>query len=87
MVAVAPFAGAWIEIERKPHTELLCNVAPFAGAWIEIVISSPFTTANVSLRSPERGLKYHRSGFQDPVHSRSVRRSVDCVYKRGARCK
>lgn len=38
--AVAPFAGAWIEIEKgniskKPEN----GVAPFAGAWIEIWVS------------------------------------------------
>ena len=36
---VAPFAGAWIEIERvrllRSHG---VSVAPFAGAWIEIVL-------------------------------------------------
>ncbi|SPF49133.1 hypothetical protein SBF1_4320013 [Candidatus Desulfosporosinus infrequens] len=34
--AVAPYAGAWIEI----NINLVCNgspnVAPYAGAWIEI---------------------------------------------------
>ena len=36
LVAVAPFAGAWIEImgEKKSYPAL--SVAPFAGAWIEI---------------------------------------------------
>ena len=33
---VAPFAGAWIEIELKQQTALQLYVAPFAGAWIEI---------------------------------------------------
>ena len=34
--AVAPFAGAWIEIGMfiKPFASV--SVAPFAGAWIEI---------------------------------------------------
>ena len=34
---VAPFAGAWIEMERAIWSSSLTNrVAPFAGAWIEI---------------------------------------------------
>ena len=38
--AVAPFAGAWIEIQQKNYTTNLLHVAPFAGAWIEIITSS-----------------------------------------------
>ena len=35
-VLVAPFAGAWIEIENLCQRQLQHSVAPFAGAWIEI---------------------------------------------------
>ena len=35
---VAPFAGAWIEIERKGRNQKASGVAPFAGAWIEIMV-------------------------------------------------
>jgi len=35
--AVAPFAGAWIEIENTLLSYIIsARVAPFAGAWIEI---------------------------------------------------
>ena len=34
---VAPFAGAWIEIETPFILNILNDVAPFAGAWIEIL--------------------------------------------------
>ena len=34
--AVAPLAGAWIEIVRCPCHTLTPMVAPLAGAWIEI---------------------------------------------------
>ena len=34
--AVAPFAGAWIEIISFCLKMAGSNVAPFAGAWIEI---------------------------------------------------
>ena len=34
--AVAPFAGAWIEIVLTLGKTLAMSVAPFAGAWIEI---------------------------------------------------
>ena len=33
---VAPFAGAWIEMQVSRITRRLLCVAPFAGAWIEI---------------------------------------------------
>ena len=37
-IRVAPFTGAWIEIQREIVATVLCaNVAPFTGAWIEIV--------------------------------------------------
>ena len=35
-MAVAPFAGAWIEIRDASETVTSMVVAPFAGAWIEI---------------------------------------------------
>ena len=35
-VAVAPFAGAWIEMVKETFKEDFETVAPFAGAWIEI---------------------------------------------------
>ena len=34
--AVAPFAGAWIEISEHQNGYSEISVAPFAGAWIEI---------------------------------------------------
>ena len=33
---VAPFAGAWIEIDNPEAFDAQAYVAPFAGAWIEI---------------------------------------------------
>ena len=36
MEAVAPYAGAWIEMERKGSLYIYLYVAPYAGAWIEI---------------------------------------------------
>ena len=35
-IRVAPFAGAWIEIEYRKKKSRVKSVAPFAGAWIEI---------------------------------------------------
>ena len=55
--AVAPFAGAWIEILKPSPFAIVSAVAPFAGAWIEICIFTLFTPFTPSLRSPERGLK------------------------------
>ena len=36
--SVAPFAGAWIEINAINGYVYTPDVAPFAGAWIEIGI-------------------------------------------------
>ena len=33
---VAPYAGAWIEIQIEKAKNNLNQVAPYAGAWIEI---------------------------------------------------
>ena len=56
--AVAPFAGAWIEIAVDHHTIANIDVAPFAGAWIEISSASLLPAIyTVSLPSRERGLK------------------------------
>ena len=38
--AVAPFAGAWIEIANSTRPVIANAVAPFAGAWIEIFKSN-----------------------------------------------
>ena len=38
--AVAPFAGAWIEMHKITNDQWINYVAPFAGAWIEIWIVS-----------------------------------------------
>ena len=35
-VVVAPFVGAWIEIESLTQFRRRFKVAPFVGAWIEI---------------------------------------------------
>ena len=35
-IAVAPLAGAWIEILVESQNALKRKVAPLAGAWIEI---------------------------------------------------
>ena len=35
-LCVAPFAGAWIEIDEQQELASYVFVAPFAGAWIEI---------------------------------------------------
>ena len=37
-MAVAPLAGAWIEIRETIMYYVQVGVAPLAGAWIEIVL-------------------------------------------------
>ena len=36
---VAPYAGAWIEINGWSLKLVGLSVAPYAGAWIEILLS------------------------------------------------
>ena len=36
LYAVAPYAGAWIEIDLARQELNRLNVAPYAGAWIEM---------------------------------------------------
>ena len=77
--AVAPFAGAWIEIiitdSAQPQR---VGVAPFAGAWIEIVKLytqtlpppvAPFAGAWIEIKAIRV--------FNDFKYSRSLRGSVD----------
>ena len=37
---VAPYTGAWIEIQHKKLYNINKYVAPYTGAWIEIVEKS-----------------------------------------------
>ena len=64
--AVAPHAGAWIEIIFEASLQRAQEVAPHAGAWIEIPnlvqILARFLT---SLPMRERGLKYGVPGLVD----------------------
>ena len=45
---VAPFAGAWIEIDSNTLDLLCACVAPFAGAWIEIFVKYFIRSSSVS---------------------------------------
>ena len=49
--AVAPLAGAWIEINLRAAKLEYIGVAPLAGAWIEIDYGSGFWW-NGTCRSP-----------------------------------
>ncbi len=56
--AVAPLAGAWIEITDIHKGTVGCSVAPLAGAWIEMVFTGMYSQPFWSLPSRERGLKF-----------------------------
>ena len=59
-VAVAPLAGAWIEIMYPGDDSYGCVVAPLAGAWIEMIVNVRKKQGeNRSLPSRERGLKFN----------------------------
>ena len=55
--AVAPLAGAWIEIHIVFVMPQCKPVAPLAGAWIEINLMQFAAIVLPSLPSRERGLK------------------------------
>ena len=75
---VAPFTGAWIEIEANLQNQTHYLVAPFTGAWIEIVlISIKYPVIYMSLPSRERGLKYPVPSVRIGRLSRSLHGSVD----------
>ena len=57
VTAVAPYAGAWIEIYRSARELVTVQVAPYAGAWIEIPAWRRTTFSGMSLPTRERGLK------------------------------
>ena len=48
---VAPFTGAWIEIDGDGEPDPTDIVAPFTGAWIEIDCQCPYPR-----RLPRRSL-------------------------------
>ena len=58
--AVAPLAGAWIEIDSVTASSSHDVVAPLAGAWIEMTTKTAGENIKMSLPSRERGLKWHQ---------------------------
>ena len=76
--AVAPFAGAWIEMLIPSGYKFSRIVAPFAGAWIEIIACllakisnpvAPFAGAWIEI--------VHKWFRSDKYSCRSLRGSVD----------
>ena len=45
-MTVAPFAGAWIEIDITFAANIEYVVAPFAGAWIEMELIAIFAASD-----------------------------------------
>ena len=56
--AVAPLAGAWVEMMSVNNSSSSFQVAPLAGAWVEIIYYLAPVFNDLSLPSRERGLKY-----------------------------
>ena len=67
-MVVAPFTGAWIEIDGSNGVNWLFRVAPFTGAWIEIGLARAVVPACRSLPSRERGLKFQWMRTNALVH-------------------
>ena len=85
--AVAPFAGAWIEIKYHLRYTNVLYVAPFAGAWIEILDTckgiveanvAPFAGAWIEIDKINQDHKYH------PSHPLRVRGLKSFVIRRYA---
>lgn len=70
IIAVAPLAGAWIEITSSCVVLLRYCVAPLAGAWIEIMVTlmyfSDFNVAPLAGARMDRLLFY--SGNNNNVY-------------------
>ena len=56
--AVAPLAGAWVEMSVIVRISSMSKVAPLAGAWVEILVFFKKSCHKSSLPSRERGLKF-----------------------------
>ena len=69
-MAVAPHAGAWIEIFVTRRAAAAGGVAPHAGAWIEIFYGHVGAVGKQSRPTRARGLKFVDHG------SRSARSRV-----------
>ena len=65
-IAVAPLAGAWIEIVVSTLALSAYFVAPLAGAWIEILLRRIKRWQIWSLPSRERGLKFSLIAKKSP---------------------
>ena len=75
---VAPFTGAWIEIDINIAEEQEMKVAPFTGAWIEIWIERVNNfVSNRSLPSRGRGLKFYMIHGLNWTKGRSLHGGVD----------
>ena len=57
MKQVAPFTGAWIEINNARTENEFSKVAPFTGAWIEMAEIMAALKGDKSRPSRARGLK------------------------------
>ena len=57
MYLVAPYTGAWIEMQVRLEINVYDAVAPYTGAWIEIRSFISFAPKPESLPTRERGLK------------------------------
>ena len=75
--SVAPFTGAWIEINVKNIDLSTFPVAPFTGAWIEIGLKKLSLAVPLSLPSRGRGLKFLAVKDKGIVTSRSLHGGVD----------
>ena len=74
---VAPFAGAWIEIDGEGAYGSGNYVAPFTGAWIEIKLTDVLILLAMSHPSRVRGLKYCKFLRFCFIYRRTLRRCVD----------
>ncbi len=60
---VAPYTGAWIEINSRYWFSHVSVVAPYTGAWIEIKIIIRVLGKQESHPTRVRGLKYEHGAF------------------------
>ena len=77
-MAVAPLAGAWIEIPMIGDGGTSHTVAPLAGAWIEIMLLAPLIVGvDVAPLAGAWIEMTSASTYKEPACGRSSRGSVD----------
>ena len=76
-IAVAPYAGAWIETKSRLNIAPVSVSLPTRERGLKLHDSTPYRSAAMSLPTRERGLKLWIKQDKVQANGRSLRGSVD----------